>query len=127
SRWTPEQLAWATLAAAFGTFGITLIVGAAPGGALAVAVLAAMVPHGLLRLRAIRRARAFDAQLPDILDLIVGSLTVGHSFDQSLRAVTEGAAEPAAPEFERALGEIRLGRPTRAALADVATRLRSRD
>jgi len=126
SGWTPEQLAWVTLGAASGIFALTLAAGSTRS-ALPFALLAAVSPHCLLRLRAVRRAKAFDQQLPDILDMLVGSLTVGHSFDQSLRAVADGAAEPAASEFKHALGEIRLGRPSRAALAEVATRLRSGD
>ena len=125
SGWTPEQLAWATVGAAGGIFALALVAGSV-GAAVPLACLAAVAPHVVLKLRAARRAKAFDEQLPDILDMLVGSLSVGHSFDQSLRAVADGASEPAATEFKHALGEIRLGRPAPAALADVAARLRSR-
>lgn len=126
SGWTTAQLAWATAGAGGGVFVLALVAGS-PAAAVLLGLLAAVVPHVVLRLRAGRRAKAFDEQLPDILDMLVGSLTVGHSFDQSLHAVADGAAEPAATEFKRALGEIRLGRPARAALSDVAARVRSRD
>lgn len=126
SGWTAAQLAWATAGAGGGVFVLALVAGS-PAAALLLGLFAAIVPHVVLKLRAARRAKAFDEQLPDILDTLVGSLTVGHSFDQSLHAVADGAAEPAATEFKRALGEIRLGRPARAALSDVADRVRSRD
>lgn len=126
SGWTPEQLAWATVGAGGGIFALALVAGSV-GAAVPLALLAAVAPHVVLKLRAARRAKAFDEQLPDILDMLVGSLSVGHSFDQSLRAVADGASEPAATEFKHALGEIRLGRPAPAALAEVAARLRSRD
>ena len=91
------------------------------------AILGALTPHAVLQARNRRRAKAFDEQLPDLLDLLVGSLSIGHSFAQSLRAVAEGAVEPAATEFRQALAEIRLGQSTRGALSSVAERMRSRD
>jgi len=123
----PEQLAWATLgipvvAAAFGA------IAGWPGPIVIVlALLAGLAPHVALRIIAVRRRRAFDAQLPELLEMLGASLRVGHGFEQALRGVAESAEEPAASEFTRVLGEIRLGRPRAEALGELGERLASRD
>jgi tight adherence protein B len=98
--------------------GLPFVVGLLCGGAL---------PHLVLRVRATGRARAFDGQLPDLLDMLAASLRVGHGFEQSLRSAADGAPPPAGVELQRALGEIRLGAPAADALAAVGRRLSSED
>jgi tight adherence protein B len=124
---TPAWLASLTLGGGFGVMTAGAVAGWAGMSVILLALVAALVPHLLLRLAAIRRARAFDVQLPDLLDLLGASLRVGHGFEQALRAVAEGAAEPARSELRRALGEIRLGSPAADALAGVGSRLASGD
>lgn len=77
--------------------------------------------------RADRRRRAFDDQLPDVLHLIVSLLRSGYGLPQTLDAVANQVGEPAATEFRRVLFEIRIGRDPTAALAATADRMRSRD
>lgn len=127
SDWTADHLAVIVAGAAFAAGALALAAGVGAAGALLLALVAAAAPLVVLRVRAVRRARAFDAQLPDVLDLLAGSLRVGHAFEHSLRAVAEEAAEPAASEFRRALGEIRLGRPAADALGGVGDRVSSDD
>ncbi|MFI7600247.1 VWA domain-containing protein [Actinoplanes sp. NPDC049681] len=114
--------------------------GCALGGAVALPVVLpwwAGVPGGLLagwgaaglhlRLRATRRARSFAAQLPDALQLLVGSLRSGFSLPQSLDALVRDGAEPIAGELGRALAETRLGGDLEEALERVAERNASQD
>ncbi|OJF11973.1 hypothetical protein BG844_23235 [Couchioplanes caeruleus subsp. caeruleus] len=114
--------------------------GCAVGGAVALLPLVswwAAVPGGMLagwcgsglylRLRAARRTRAFADQLPDALQLLVGSLRSGFSLPQSLDALVRDGAEPIAEELGRALAETRLGGDLEESLERVAERNASQD
>ncbi len=90
-------------------------------------VLAAAAPVLVVRTLRRRRLKAFEAQLPDTLNLLAGSLRAGYSFLQGLEAVVKETSDPMARELRRVLAEARLGRPLEDALADVAVRMESRD
>lgn len=74
-----------------------------------------------------RRQGAFDEQLPNVLQLVAGSLQTGFSLSQALDAVVREDEQPASGEFARALGEARLGVDIADALDSVANRLDSSD
>ena len=74
-----------------------------------------------------RRRAAFSEQLPDVLQLIAGSLQSGFSLPQSLDAVVREDTQPAAAEFSRALAEARIGADLEDALQRVADRMDSTD
>ena len=59
--------------------------------------------------RTSRRTQQFAEQLPDAMQLVVGSLKSGFSLGQSVDALVREAADPVAAEFGRALAESRLG------------------
>jgi Flp pilus assembly protein TadB/Mg-chelatase subunit ChlD len=80
-----------------------------------------------LRLRAGRRTRAFAEQLPDSLQLVVGSLRAGFSLPQSIDALVREGSEPVAGELGRALAETRLGGDLEDALDRVGQRNASQD
>jgi tight adherence protein B len=79
------------------------------------------------RNRATRRFSRFEDQLPDALQLIIGSLRSGFSLTQSVDAMTREMEDPLASEFGRAVGETRLGADIEDALDRVAVRMKSRD
>ncbi len=79
------------------------------------------------RIRTARRYEAFAAQLPDALQLVVGSLRAGFSLPQALDAMMREAPEPIATEFSRALAEQRLGADVEDALGRLANRMNSRN
>jgi Flp pilus assembly protein TadB len=79
------------------------------------------------RIRTTRRYEAFAKQLPDSLQLVVGSLRAGFSLGQAVDAMIREAAEPVASEFSRALAETRLGADLEDALGRLAVRMHSRD
>ncbi|WP_169734181.1 type II secretion system F family protein [Hamadaea tsunoensis] len=79
------------------------------------------------RTRASKRLATFAEQLPDALQLIVGSLRSGFALSQAVDAMTKEFAEPLAGEFGRALGETRLGAEMEDALDRVAVRMKSQD
>jgi tight adherence protein B len=95
--------------------------------ALLFAFLAAVVPVLWLERRRKKRVRAFENQLPDVLNLLAGTMRAGFSFAQGLEAVAEEAAEPSRRELQRVFAESRLGRPIEDALEDSANRMHSTD
>lgn len=92
-----------------------------------VVLAAALGPLALLEMAIARRRARFEAQLPDVLNLIAGSLRAGYGLMQAVGLVVSEAGEPAAAEFRRVQTEIRLGLPVKSALAKAAERVRSED
>ncbi len=80
-----------------------------------------------LAFRASRRCAAFATGLPDLLQLVAGSLRSGFSLPQALDAVVRDGSQPVAGEVSRALAEARLGVDMEDGLDSVAERMRSRD
>ncbi|MET7276862.1 VWA domain-containing protein [Kribbella sp. NPDC005582] len=80
-----------------------------------------------LSIRISRRRAAFSEQLPDVLQLIVGSLRSGFSVAQAVDAVVRDGTQPAAGEFSRALAETRIGIELEESLNHVADRMESDD
>jgi tight adherence protein B len=70
-----------------------------------------------------RRQRAFTAQLPDVLTLLVGGLRAGHGLSQSLETVVQQVLPPASTEFSRVMRAVELGLPVQKALGDMAHRV----
>jgi len=98
-----------------------------PLGALAGTVFAIIGPVMYLEMRRKKRLRKFETQLPDVLNLLSGSMRAGFSFAQGLEAVAEEASEPSKRELQRVYAESRLGRPIEDALEDSADRMQSID
>ncbi len=96
-------------------------------GIILGALLGFAVPGLYRRVRTERRYQAFANQLPDALQLVIGSLRSGFSFPQALDAMVQEAADPIATEFSRALAETRLGADIEDALGRLAIRMRSKD
>lgn len=94
---------------------------------LMVAALVAAGPVLALKFLRTARLKKFEAQLPDTLNLMSGSLRAGYSFLQGLEAVAEETSDPMARELKRVLVESRLGRPLEEALDDTAERMDSID
>ena len=88
-------------------------------------VVGLLFPVLALRYLANRRAKKFEAVLPDVMMLVATSLASGFSLLQALDSVARDAAEPAAKEFSRALAESRIGADISDALEHVAERMES--
>ncbi len=94
---------------------------------LCAMVAGGAVPIGVVWWKAKRRLMAIDDQLPDLLVTLAASLKAGHSFRQGIQAVVDEGQPPASKEFKRVLTETQLGRPMDDALADMATRIGSKN
>ncbi|QYJ04719.1 type II secretion system F family protein [Nocardioides panacisoli] len=90
-------------------------------------VLGAALPPLYLRWQAGRRRRAFDAALPDTLQLLSGALAAGLSLAQAVDTVVREGTDPIAGEFKRVLVEHRVGVSLEDAFDGVAARFGSRD
>ncbi|MGH3738813.1 MAG: type II secretion system F family protein [Micromonosporaceae bacterium] len=82
---------------------------------------------GYRRVRTRSRMKKFDEQLPEALQLVVGSLRSGFSLAQALSALVRESSDPLASEIGRALAETRLGAELEDALDRVVRRTGSDD
>jgi tight adherence protein B len=121
---------WVVIEAA-SAVGLGIIFALLGGGSVVAGLLGLIVgfggPVGYLVVKESRRSRAFLEQLPDTLQLIAGSLSVGHSLPQAMDAVVHEDLMPISVEFNRALIETRLGMPVEEALDGIGTRMASKD
>ena len=71
------------------------------------------------------RKRQTEIQLvmPDMIDLISVSVEAGLGLISAIQRISERFPNPLSQEFERTLGEVRLGRPQGDALRDMARRV----
>lgn len=96
-------------------------------GTVVAAVLIALVPPAIVNFLAARRRKAFQALLPDTLQLLAGTLRAGYSLMQGVEAVSREVAEPMGKELRRVVTESRLGRPLEESMEASATRMDSGD
>lgn len=125
--WRPgEVVAFALGAAALSSLIAGVLTRSFVTGAASFVVLVLLIAVGL-RFIATREKKRFEDQLPDTLGLIATSLRSGQSFLQALEAVASEASEPTAREYQRAIAEVRLGRPIGTAIGAIADRMDSED
>src|SRR5574341_908162 len=91
--------------------------------AVLLAVIAAVLPILFASRKRKKRLEKFNAHLPDTLDLLSRSLSVGHAFSESLHQVSMEMPEPIATEFRITFEEQKLGLSTKAALDRLAERV----
>ncbi len=96
-------------------------------GGLVLTLVIAIFPAAALNFLATRRRKQFEAQLPDMLSLLSGSLRAGYSLMQGMEAVAQEVVDPMGKELRRVCSEARLGRDIEDALNGVAERMDSRD
>ena len=104
----PGEFVVVTLAGSVGVAALFLLLGGPVLGVLGF-VATPLVARSVLTIRAQRRRQAFEAQLPDVLQLMTNALRSGYALPQALDAVATQAAEPASSEFERVNFEARVG------------------
>lgn len=94
---------------------------------LGLAVLAAFIPRFWLKRKKEKRLNAFADQLPDVLNLLVGSLRSGYGLMQALRLVAQEMPSPSHEEYERVTQEIAYGVSTVKSLGRLVERMESKD
>ncbi|HEY2183577.1 MAG TPA: type II secretion system F family protein [Xanthobacteraceae bacterium] len=92
--------------------------------ALLIALFSATaLPYLVLRILRRRRQRAFGAQFPDGLDMIVRSLRAGHPVPIALTMVAREMRDPIGSEFGMVVDEITYGSDLETALRSLNVRL----
>ncbi|MGE5418112.1 MAG: type II secretion system F family protein [Acidobacteriota bacterium] len=88
-----------------------------------LAILGYLLPDFVLKSWQTSRQEAIIRSLPDILDMLCVSVEAGLGFDAAVQKVTEKSMGPLAEEFQKTLSEIKVGKPRREALKDMASRI----
>jgi tight adherence protein B len=91
--------------------------------AIGIALIAGSLPLLYVNWKRRKRLNKFNAQLPDTLDLLSRSLSVGHAFSESLNQVAREMPEPIAGEFRTTFEEQKLGLSTKVALDRLTDRI----
>lgn len=89
---------------------------------LVLAILAGAAPFLSLKRAAKKRHKAFEAQLPDAIDMLVNALKAGYSLQAAMNFVGHEVTAPLGPEFARFYDEQRLGIDVRTALLALQNR-----
>lgn len=122
---TQKPAVFLLLSAFLAAFGLAM--GARLGllAAVSLAVVGAAIPWLLLARQQRRRLAAFDAQLPEALDMMGNAMKAGYSFQAAARFISEEMTAPLGPEFGRFYDEQRLGIDVRTALLGMQGRIDS--
>jgi len=110
-----------------GMVGVLLLSAMGGGAAALVGALAAGGPVLWLRWKVRRRLAAFQAQMPEAIDMLVSAMKAGYSFQAAMNFIGQEVGEPLGPEFARFYEEQRLGIDVRTALLSLQDRVPSMD
>lgn len=91
--------------------------------ALALGILAAMIPLSIVVAKRRRRMRQFEERFPEALDLLGRAVRAGHAFTTGLEIVAKESPDPVASEFRACFEEQNFGLPMRDALINMADRI----
>jgi len=91
--------------------------------AVLFAGIAAALPLFYVSIKRKKRLHKFNSQLPDTLDLLSRSFSVGHAFTESLHQVASEMPDPISTEFRTTFEEQKLGLSTKIALDRLAERV----
>lgn len=108
-------------------FGLAQIVTGSLAIAAGAAVAAFVVPRFVVKRKGSRRASAFEGQLAEAIDVIVGSLRAGHGLVQAIDSASHEQPEPMRTELERLVNQINMGIGIGDALELLTKRFDSRD
>jgi tight adherence protein C len=106
-------------AAYFRNFSLTFV-----SGILVLTVACAYMPLSQLRSAIVKRKRAIQRALPDLLDMLASTVQAGLAFNAALAYAQEMAVGPLGEELKAVLSEVRLGRSRSDALKSMAARVR---
>ncbi len=107
------------------TIAVTALLGIL--GVLIGGLLGFLLPIAVLNFLGARRQKQFNTALPDMLQLLSGSLRAGYSLVQGVDAVAQEVDGPMGKELRRVMTEARLGRELEDALEASAERVQSKD
>jgi tight adherence protein B len=85
------------------------------------------LPYGILSFKCRKRIAAFNAVLPEAIDMLARALRAGHSVVGALEMLAENAQQPAALEFGEVFKQLNLGLSIRDGLTQLLDRVPSPD
>jgi tight adherence protein B len=91
--------------------------------ALLGAVIGGYLPIFFLKRKAQRRSDAFEATLPEAIDLLGRAIRAGHPLSAGFKMVAEELKDPISTEFQRTFEEQRFGLPFDDAIIAMADRV----
>lgn len=97
------------------------------GVGVSLAAAVGSLPFLVLWHRKRQRMRAFEKQLPDLLDLVARSLRAGHSLNAAIGFAGQESPEPVGSEFSRVFDEINFGMDLPVALDNLTRRVDCED
>ncbi len=106
--------------------GVWLVLGN-PLFAGGITVLGIAAPRISLRRRATKRLKAFEGQLAEAIDLLVGSLRSGYGFLQAIDSVSREMDDPMREELVRVMEQSSVGINPVDALLEMSERINSYD
>ena len=95
--------------------------------AVGVGIAAAFIPLAWVRHRSNRRMRAFNAQVPYLLDLLKSALESGHALIRGLQMASTNLPEPIAGEVRIMLEQVQVGMTLPQALESLYERVPEED
>ncbi|MEM7133788.1 MAG: type II secretion system F family protein [Chloroflexota bacterium] len=96
-------------------------------GGLLLGIAASMIPSFQLNRQIRKRSTAIEAQLPDMLALMSGSLSAGYGLLQACNVVKHEMPQPISHEFARLIKETSLGISLADALDHMVERVKNED
>jgi tight adherence protein B len=100
-----------------------LIVTRSPLAGLVALAVGAWIPKLYAKLKATRRLRAIESQLPGAIDHLSRAVRAGHPLSAGLKMLSEESEEPLSSEFRAVFEEQRFGLPFEEALLGLSDRL----
>lgn len=96
-------------------------------GGLLLSIFGWLAPGMYLKQHQAKRSRDFATQLPDMLNLLVGSLRAGYGLLHACNVVKDEMPSPISSEFTRVIKEVSLGFNITSALDHMVDRLNDED
>jgi tight adherence protein B len=122
----PQYLLVRFLIATILYFVVKTVTGVPLFGIVAIPV-GLMLPRVALLVLARRRQKAFEAQLAEAIDLLVGALRAGYGFLQAIESVSKEIQDPMRNELIRVIDQVNIGSPPINALQEMSSRIVSYD
>ncbi|NNG15023.1 MAG: type II secretion system F family protein [Gemmatimonadales bacterium] len=107
--WSLQTYAILTLGMAASLGLSVLLVSRLWSATLVATLFGAIIPYFVIKRRAAKRMRLFEAQLPGAIDLIGRAIRAGHPLSAGLKMVADETTDPIAGEFRRVFEEQRFG------------------
>ncbi len=95
--------------------------------AIAVGLVGSYLPLFYVQFLVNRRLTAFEAQLPDALGVVAGSLQAGSGIAQAFQLIASDMPAPISEEFSRVNREVSVGLSVNEALTNLAERIGTED